>query len=189
MSNPGSNSIDTGGGASIGGNVNIGTGDFVGRDKVVHGDEVKGDKVAGHKAGGDVIVATVGAGAHNVAVGKDITQQIDSPPTPTELHALEQQFARLASLLEQSNIDPRTAGRAEAQLETLQAELSKTEPGEAPSGSTIQRVGDWLLDNVPELTQAITELFGLPAVGKILSKAGDAAVDWWRERFKPAAAT
>ncbi len=189
MSQPGSNQIDTGGGAYIGGSVNIGSGDFVGRDKVVHGDEVKGDKVVGHKAGGDVIVATVGAGAQNVAVGKNITQQINSPPTPAELHALEQQFTKLATLLKQSNIDPRTAGRAEAQLETLQAELNKTESGETPSGSTIQRVGDWLLDNVPELTQAITELFGLPAVGKILNKAGGAVVDWWRERFTPAAST
>ena len=40
-------SIHTGGGAYIGGGVQITGGDFVGRDKIVHGDEVRGDKVEG----------------------------------------------------------------------------------------------------------------------------------------------
>lgn len=46
--------IDTGGGAYIGGSVSTGGGDFVGRDKIVHGDEVRGDKVTGGKAGRDI---------------------------------------------------------------------------------------------------------------------------------------
>lgn len=37
--------IKTGGGAYVGGNVDTGGGDFVGRDKVVHGDQVMGDKI------------------------------------------------------------------------------------------------------------------------------------------------
>lgn len=36
-------------GATGGGNVDTGGGDFVGRDRVIHGDEVYGDKVAGNK--------------------------------------------------------------------------------------------------------------------------------------------
>ncbi len=47
--------IDTGGGAYIGGDVNTSGGDFVGRDKVVHGDEVHGHKIMGDKVGGDKI--------------------------------------------------------------------------------------------------------------------------------------
>ena len=39
--------IHTGGGAYIGGGVQITGGDFVGRDKIVHGHEVRGDKVEG----------------------------------------------------------------------------------------------------------------------------------------------
>jgi hypothetical protein len=40
--------IDTGGGSNIRGNVSV-AGDFVGRDKVVHGDVVEGDKIGGDK--------------------------------------------------------------------------------------------------------------------------------------------
>ncbi len=179
---------------NTGGNVRVG-GDFVGRDKVANGDEVKGDKVMGdkiqgdkvqgHKAGGDVIVATVGAGAQNVAIGKNIQQTINQlgAPTPDDRQAIEKQFERLTALLNQSTIDPRKAGRVEGDLETLKAELTKTDANETPNANTIRRVGDWLLDNVPELAQAVTELFGLPAVAKVLGKAGDAAVAWWKGRF------
>ncbi len=37
--------MDTQGGAYVAGNVTTSGGDFVGRDKIVHGDEVRGDKV------------------------------------------------------------------------------------------------------------------------------------------------
>jgi hypothetical protein len=47
----GRRNIDTGGGAFIGGRVNTGGGDFVGRDKVVHGDQVSGDKVGRNRLG------------------------------------------------------------------------------------------------------------------------------------------
>jgi len=47
--------VHTGGGASIQGNVHTGGGDFVGRDKVIHGDEVRGDKIQGDKVQGDKV--------------------------------------------------------------------------------------------------------------------------------------
>lgn len=187
--------IDTGGAAYIGGNVRAG-GDFIGRDKIVHGDEVKGDKVLGdkvlgdkiqgHKAGGDVIVATVGVGAKGVAIGKNIQQTINElgAPTPADRQTIEQHFAQILAQLNKADLEPRIAGRAEANLEMLKEELSKTAEQETPTASTITRIGDWLLDNVPELAQAVTELFGLPAVAKVLGKAGEAAVDWWQERSK-----
>jgi len=50
--------INTQGGAFVRGNVNTGGGDFVGRDKIVHGDEVRGDKIGGDKIGGDSIDRT-----------------------------------------------------------------------------------------------------------------------------------
>lgn len=186
--------INTDGGAYIGGSVSVG-GEFVGRDKIVHGDEVKGDKIAGdkimgdqvsgHKAGGDVIVATVGAGASNVAVGKNIQQIINNlgTPTPADRQAIETHFERLFAVLNTAAIDPRKVGRAEGDLETLKAELTKIGEQETPNAATITRIGDWLLDNVPELAQAVTELFGLPAVAKVLGKAGEAAVAWWKRRF------
>jgi hypothetical protein len=59
--------IDTGGGAYIGGSVNTSGGDFIGRDRIVHGDEVRGDKVSG-----DYISGQVGAGSSDVIIGKNI---------------------------------------------------------------------------------------------------------------------
>ncbi len=71
--------VQTGGGAYIRGNVNTGGGDFVGRDKVVHGDDVRGDKVHGDKVRGDKvhgdrISAEIGDNARGIAVGKNIRQ-------------------------------------------------------------------------------------------------------------------
>jgi len=177
----GNQRINTGGGAFIGGGVNTGGGDFVGRDKVVRGDEVRGNKITG-----DVITATFGAGAKNIAVGENIRQTITEtvgPPTPDDKKIIEAQFQRVLDALNAPTIDPRKAGRAEGNLETLKEELTKTGADEMPNASTITRVGDWLLDNVPELTQALTELFGMPAVGRVIAKAGDSAVAWLRRRF------
>jgi len=140
---------------------------------------------------GDVIIANVGAGARNVAVGKNITQQIIETlgePTPQDRALIEQRFEQLFAMLDGAQIAPRTAGRAEAELERLQEELSKTAEGETPDADTITRIGDWLLENVPELAAALAELFGMAAVGRGLAKAGVAAVKWARERFgNPAA--
>jgi hypothetical protein len=53
--------IETGGGAHVAGNVNLDQGDFIGRDKTLHGDEVGRDKVVGtvyHVSGGQLIIQT-----------------------------------------------------------------------------------------------------------------------------------
>jgi len=57
--------IDTGGGAYVGGDVRIEGGDFVGRDKVVYGDEVHGNKV-----GGDKITVGNISGSAGIAIGR-----------------------------------------------------------------------------------------------------------------------
>jgi len=46
--------IDTGGGVYMGGDAAV-AGDFVERDKIIHGDEVHSDKIAGDKVAGDKI--------------------------------------------------------------------------------------------------------------------------------------
>ena len=64
--------IDTGGGAYVGGNVTVTGGDFVGRDKIVHGDVVHGDKVAGDKVAG-VKIGNVGGDINgSVIAGGDV---------------------------------------------------------------------------------------------------------------------
>jgi hypothetical protein len=64
--------IDTGGGAYIGGDVLLKDGDFVGRDKIIHGDEVRGGKVDGDKIAvsgirGDNVAIAAGRGAEATA--------------------------------------------------------------------------------------------------------------------------
>ncbi len=137
--------------------------------------------------GGSVIIGSVGAGARNVAIGQNITQTIVETlgeATPEDKAVIEAQFERVLAALNAASIDPRTAGRAEANLETLQAELTKTGDDDRPDAGAITRVGDWLLDNAPEIAQALAELFGLPAVGRVLGKAGEGAVAWVRRRFR-----
>jgi hypothetical protein len=67
--------IDTGGGAYVAGNVTVSGGDFVGRDKIIHGDVVHGDKVAGvkiGKVGGDINRSVIAGGdVGDVNMGSD----------------------------------------------------------------------------------------------------------------------
>ncbi len=143
------------------------------------------------QVGGDVIVGNVNEGASNVAVGKNITQTIYNAlgePTPEDKQIIAQQVAQVLTALRQKQAqrDPATTKMAEFQTQLLQSELTKTEEGETPSASTITRVGDWLLDNVPEIAEALTSLFATPAVGKVVGKAGEAAVSWVKKRFSNA---
>lgn len=137
---------------------------------------------------GDMIIANIGAGASGVAVGKHITQIITNTlgdPQPTDKQVIEQQLAQVAANLEdrRAHIDPNIAMMAQFQLQLLQGELTKINEDEQPSASTMTMVGDWLLDNVPQLAEALASLFATPAVGKVVGKAGEAAVAWVRRRF------
>jgi hypothetical protein len=171
----------TGSSISAGGDFNFSGGEFTGRDRIVHGDQVQGPK-----AGGDVIIGTVGAGAKQVAIGKNIKQTTYegvSKPTPDDKPAIQAQFAHLAQVLEQSPIDAARAAKAEPRLEMLQEELTKVGEDETPDPATITKMGDWLLENLPEIAGAVTGLFLTEAVGRVVAKAGEGAVKWSRERF------
>jgi len=140
------------------------------------------------QAEGDVIIGYAGAGATGVAIGKDITQSVYGvlgEPTPDDRGIIERELAEAAAAVRglRGQLDAATATMAEFQLELLQGELTKTEEGQAPSASTITRVGDWLLDNVPPMAEILADLFATPAVGRVVGKAGQAAVDWVRRRF------
>ena len=140
------------------------------------------------QAGGDVIIGTVGAGARGVAVGKNITQTLYDmlgEPLPGDKQIIDQRMAAVTAALGQmqAQLDANTAKMAEFQLKLLHGELAKTEKEEKPSASTITQVGDWLLDNVPEIAQALTSLFATPAVGKVVGMAGEVAVKWVKQRF------
>lgn len=98
---------------------------------------------------------------------------------------IAQQMSQVLTALQQmqGQVDPVTTKMAEFQTQLLQSELTKTEADETPSASTIVRVGDWLLDNVPQIAEALASVFATPAVGKVVGKAGEAAVSWVKKRF------
>lgn len=136
-------------------------------------------------AGGDMIVGTIGQDAIG-AIGKNIVQQASlGAPTPDDKQIIEQKLAAVRASLQQAGgqLDPTIANVAQVQLTLLQGELTKTGPGEAPSANTIKIVGDWLLDNVPQIADALTSLFLTPAVGKVVALAGELAVTWVKARF------
>lgn len=140
------------------------------------------------QVGGDVIIGQVGAGATGAAIGKNIQQtvtQILGESTPEDRQVIEEQFAQIQASLQslEGKIDETTAQMAQFQLKLLQGELSKVEEGETPSATTITQVGDWLLEHVPDIAEALTGLFATPAVGRVVGKAGEAAIKWVRGRF------
>lgn len=146
-------------------------------------------KIETGKTKGDVIIATVGAGAKNVAVGKNIHQVITEvlgTPQPDDKTIIEAQLAQVKSTLQslQGKADAMLLQMADFQLKLLTSELTKTAEGETPSASTITQVGDWLLDNLPSIAETLTSLFATPAVGRVIGKAGEAVVDWIKKRFQ-----
>ena len=44
-------------------------------------------------------------------------------------------------------------------------------------------MGDWLLNNLPALAGPLATLFALPAVGRVLGRAGEPAVKWVQQHF------
>ena len=146
------------------------------------------DKLMPTQVSGDVIVANVSGGARNVAVGKNIQQNIDSTlgaMTADDQQTIDKKFDELNATIQKmgAQMGASMAKMAEFQMKLLKAELAKTGENETPSATTITQVGDWLLDNIPGAAEAIVGLFATPAVGKVVGKAGEAAIKWARERF------
>lgn len=138
-------------------------------------------------AQGDVIIATIGAGASNVAVGKNITQQVlqtVGPARADDQQIIQEKLEAIkAALAAQPIGDPAIGQVAQFQLQLLSGELTKTQQEETPSASAIALAGNWLLDNLPDLKDSLAALFATPAVGRVLAKAGDAAVQWALAQF------
>lgn len=140
------------------------------------------------QSSGDVIVGEVGAGAKNVAIGKNITQvvhEVLGEPSPEDEELIRSSLSELTAAIEgmRAELTAPVAETAEFQVELLEGELTKTGEEEQPSAATITKVGDWLLENVPDIAEALAGVFATPAVGRVVGKAGGAAVEWVKERF------
>ena len=160
----------------VGGNVQTGGGDFVGRDKEVHGDEVRGHSIKG-------TVSNVGAGAQ-VAIGKGITQTITRALpdlTDEDLRQVRQLLSQVKEQIAAVDIPESKklmGGEFAGQLE--QELIRRDGP---PDGSVIKVAGDWLIKNIPAIGGTLASLFLNPVVGKIVEAAGDIAASWVKRQF------
>jgi hypothetical protein len=137
---------------------------------------------------GDVIIASVGAGAQNVAIGKNITQTVYETlgePTPDDRQIIETELARVKATLAEleSEIGDSAGKMAGGILTQIETELLKTGKGETPNAAIITQMGDLLLDSVPQIADALTALFATPAVGRVVGVAGESTVAWVKRRF------
>jgi hypothetical protein len=144
--------IHTGGGAYVGGNVNT-QGDFVGRDKVVHGDEVQGDKVGGDQISvGDVS----GTG---IAIGRGASANVQTGLSGDEL---AKALAPVVEAVQRNSAGAATQAAALQQIDELTQELAK---GKGANDARIADILDELAKRVPGAVAAVVSTFGTPLLG------------------------
>lgn len=129
-------------------------------------------------ARGDVIMANI-SNSNTVAAGKNITLTLGTP-APDDRQVIA---AGLTALADSIAGDGPQAQIARLQLKLLQGELTRADEGVKPDSATIIEAAGWLLDNAPQAAGALRALFALPAVGRVMSKAGAAALLWARQHF------
>jgi hypothetical protein len=146
--------IDTGGGAYIGGSVNTGGGDFVARDKVVHGDEVHGDKV-----GGDKITVGDITGSTGVAIGRGAQATVTHG---SDAEAMAKAFGELYRALDKSLAGDAQKTVAKQAIETLEQEASK---GEEASEAQVSEWFNVLITMLPDIRDVVIDTFTNPIKG------------------------
>ena len=150
--------VNTGGGAYVGGNVNAG-GDFVGRDKIVQSDAVRGDKISVGSISGQAN-ASIGRGASaSQQQGIDAAQlETILAPVVAAIHASPQQ-------------DQRPAMQS---VEKLETELAK---GSSADDRTVARLIDGLVDIAPGAVAALVSAFASPLLAPLAGPATQYVLD------------
>jgi hypothetical protein len=146
--------INTGGGAFIGGNLDNRGGTFIGRDKIVYGDEVHGDKVLGDKT-------TVGAitGSTIGVIGR-VEQSTVIVGVPAA--DLEHLFAPIMAAAQQA--DPAQRQAAEQAAQELKVEAGK---GKKADDTRLARLIDGLVGLVPAAVTAVVSAFASPILAGV----------------------
>lgn len=158
--NTGSQTVNTGGGAFIGGGVGVG-GDFVGRDKIVN--NRRGDSIRM----GDV---NIGDGNKNLAIG--VTGQVHQTSTETTtqyaLPDLQKQLAELQAAIARLPAGDGSPAKAKTRVGDAQNALDENEPdGEIVTN----RLGE--LENLIKKAGGVAGALGglIPLVGKAMEMA------------------
>jgi hypothetical protein len=140
--------IDTGGAPYIGGGLHVG-GDFVGRDQVVHGDEVRGDKITM----GDVTDSTL-------AVGRGARVHVQEAMSATDLATA---FRAVTRQIEDRPADPEV-DQDELQ-DTAQRVKDEVLKGDAASETKVERWLKTLIDVAPDVAEVALAALTNPLVG------------------------
>ncbi len=133
------------------------------------------------QAGGDIIQATIGDNASQVAVGKNIHQQQNSSSTEVtqaDLQQLRALFDDFKQQIEQQAPPDKKAAALE-RVEELHQEITSKKP----ELSTFDYVKNWFAKNLPGLLGGVTSLIINPLVGKVVEAASGVAADAIRRRF------
>jgi hypothetical protein len=133
------------------------------------------------RTGGDVISATIGDNASQVAVGKDIRQQQNSTSTEVteaDLKQVSDMFAALKQQIEEQAPPDKKAAALE-RVGELQQEIASKKPDLI----TFDYVKSWFGKNLPSLLGGVTSLIINPIVGKVVQAASGLAVDALKRRF------
>jgi uncharacterized caspase-like protein len=135
--------VETGGGAYIRGHVTAG-GDFVGRDKLVHGDQITTGDVSGT----------------GIAIGRAAHASVVQGIAP---HDLEPLFAPLLAAIAKAAPDDKKPAALQ-QAQALKAEAAK---GEQAEDGKIATIVNGLVELVPKAVGAIVSLFATPILSGI----------------------
>jgi hypothetical protein len=144
--------VNTGGGANIEGTLTVG-GDFVGRDKVTHGDEVKGDKV-----GGDKITVGDISGSQGVAIGRGARATVTTGVDGSDLAKL---FAAVYQGIKDRPDDP-NVDKQELQ-ETVKKVEEEAAKGENANPTKVNRWLKLLADVAPDIVGGVVSILTSPA--------------------------
>jgi hypothetical protein len=145
--------VNTGGGAYVRGSVKIKNGDFVGGDKIVHGDQVAGDKVGGDKTTIHTISGT------GIAVGRGAQAHVNQGLSGAELERL---FAPLSAAIAAARADVRA--EASGKVEDLKREVAKADKAD---DSRMAKLIDGLVGLVPTAVGAVTSIFATPVLAGV----------------------
>ena len=151
--------VDTGGGAYMEGGVDTEGGNFIGRDKIVHGDEVHGDKVGGDKVGGDKITVGDITSSTGVAIGRGAQATVTTGIPGQDLDRL---FAPLMNVLREA--PPEKRDEAIEKAEALKNEVAKSKDAD---DSRMAKLLDGLVELVPGAVSALVSAFASPILGGI----------------------
>jgi hypothetical protein len=133
------------------------------------------------KAGGDIIQATIGDNASQVAVGKNIRQQDHSSAvevSEADLQQVKLLFDELKQQIEQQ-APPEKKAAALERVDELQQEIASKKP----DPTTFGYVKNWFGKNLPALLGSVTALVVNPLVGKVVEAASTVAAEAIKRQF------